>query len=172
MKEPAKRRPPPPVLDDIDRQILRLLQADGRMTNAALADAVGLTATPMLARIKKLEQSGVIQRYAAIVDRSAVGNGTLAYAEVKLAEHRLPTHTKFVEAVCAFPEVLEVHHVAGDEDFLLKVVARDIEEYEHFLLHRLTRVPGIDRVTTTFVLSTRKAETALPIGARPEEDDA
>ena len=160
-----------PGLDDIDRHILRLLQADGRMTNAALAEAVGLTATPMLARIKKLEQSGVIQRYAAIVDRASVGSGTMAYVEVKLSEHRLATHNRFVDAVCAFPEVLEVHHVAGEEDFVLKVVVRDIEEYERFLLHRLTRVPGIDRVKSTFVLSTRKNETAIPVGPRDEEAD-
>jgi Lrp/AsnC family transcriptional regulator, leucine-responsive regulatory protein len=159
------------TLDAIDRRILRLLQENGRMTNAALADAVGLTATPMLQRIKKLEQSGVITRYAAIVDRFAVGRRTLAYVMVKLTEHRLPTHTRFVEAVCAFPEVLECHHVAGDEDFVLKVVVRDIEEYEAFLLHKLTRVPGIDRVKTTFVLSTRKGETAIPVDG-PEEEEA
>ena len=170
MKEPATRTPPP-VLDDIDRQILRLLQADGRMTNAALADAVGLTATPMLARIKKLEQAGVIQRYAAIVDRQAVGCGTLAIVEVKLSEHRLATHNRFIEVVAEFPEVLELHHVAGEEDFVLKVVVPDIEQYEHFLLHRLNRVQGIDRVKTTFVLSTKKAETAIPIGPRPDEEE-
>src|SRR5262245_20402138 len=106
------------ALDEIDRKILRLLQESGRMTNAALADAVGLTATPMLQRIKKLEQSGVITGYAALVDRFAVGRRTLVLVEVKLSEHRLPIHTRFVDAVCAFPEVQECHHVAGDEDFV------------------------------------------------------
>jgi len=143
------------------------------MTNAALAEAVGLTATPMLQRIKKLEQSGVLTGYAAIVDRFAVGRRTLAFVEVKLTEHRLPTHTRFVEAVRGFPEVLECHHVAGDEDFVLKVLVRDIEEYESFLLHKLTRVSGIDRVKTTFVLSTRKDERAIPVdGPDPEEASA
>ena len=150
-------------LDATDREILRLLQQDGRMTNAALAEAVGLTATPMLQRIKKLEQRGIIQRYVAIVDRQAVGRGTMAMVSVKLKEHTLATHEHFLEVIDGFAEVLECHHIAGDDDFLLKVVVRDIAEYEHFLLHRLTRVPGIDRITTTFVLSTRKAETALPI---------
>ncbi len=155
-------------LDATDRAILRLVQKDGRITNAALADAVGLTATPMLQRIKKLEQRGVIQRYAALVDREAVGRGTMAYVSVKLREHRLATHERFLAAVAGFDEVLECHHVAGDDDFLLKVVVRDIAEYEHFLLHRLTGVPGIDRVNTTFVLSTRKAETAIPIDEEEE----
>jgi Lrp/AsnC family leucine-responsive transcriptional regulator len=166
-----RRIHPEQPLDAIDRKILRLLQENGRMTNAALADAVGLTATPMLQRIKKLEQSGVIARYAAIVDRFAVGRRTLAYVEVKLGEHKLSTHNRFVEAVCAFPEVLECHHVAGEEDFLLKVVVRDIEEYESFLLHKLTRIPGIDRVKTTFVLSTRKGETPVPVGG-PDDEEA
>jgi Lrp/AsnC family leucine-responsive transcriptional regulator len=151
-------------LDEIDRKILRLLQENGRMTNAALADAVGLTATPMLQRIKKLEQRGVITGYRAVVNPRAVGRGTTAFVHVKQAEHRLATHRRFLQSIATFPEVIECHHIAGDEDFLLKVVVRDIEEYERFLLHRLSKIPGIDRVKTTFVLSTAKADTAVPIG--------
>jgi Lrp/AsnC family leucine-responsive transcriptional regulator len=150
-------------LDAIDRQILRLLQENGRMTNAALAEAVGLTATPMVQRIKKLEQRGVIAGYSAVVDARAIGRGTTAYVHVKQAEHSLENHRRFVETVAEFPEVLECHHIAGEEDFLLKVVVRDIGEYEQFLLHRLSTIPGIDRVKTTFVLSTSTARTALPI---------
>jgi Lrp/AsnC family leucine-responsive transcriptional regulator len=150
-------------LDEIDRKILRLLQENGRMTNAALAEAVGLTATPMLQRIKKLEQRGVIAGYVAVVNARAVGRGTMAFVHVKQAEHRLATHKRFLQTIAAFPEVIECHHIAGDEDFLLKVVVRSIEEYEQFLLHRLTKIPGIDRVKTTFVLSTAKSETAIPI---------
>ncbi len=150
-------------LDAIDRQILRHLQANGRMTTAALAEAVGLTATPMLQRIKKLEQRGVITGYSAIVDARAVGRGTTAFVLVKQAEHKLANHTTFLETIAGFDEVLECHHIAGEEDFLLKVVVRDIAAYEHFLLHRLSTIPGIDRVKTTFVLSTSKAQTAIPI---------
>jgi DNA-binding Lrp family transcriptional regulator len=150
-------------LDGIDRKVLRILQRDGRMTNAALAEAVGLTPTPMLQRLRKLEQAGVIRGYAALVDGAKVGKSTTAYVRVKLREHSPKTHKRFVDDVTAIPEVLECHHVAGDEDFLLKVVVRDIAQYESFLLNWLNRVPGIDRVTTTFVLSTRKAETAIPI---------
>ena len=169
MAVPPLRRNTPASLDAIDRHILRLLQDNGRMTNAALAEAVGLTPTPMLQRMKKLEQSGVIRRYAAIVDGASVGRGTTAYVQVKLAEHKLGTHQRFIEAAAGFPEVLECHHVAGEEDFLLKVVVRDIDEYERFLLHRLTRIQGIDRVKTTFVLSTSKSDTAVPVEDPAEE---
>ena len=151
------------ALDEIDRKILRLLQKNGRMTNAALAEAVGLTATPMLQRIKKLEQRGVIRGYAALVDPAALGRGTTAYVLVKQSVHDLDTHAHFIAAVAEFSEVLECRHIAGEEDYLLKVVVRDIAEYERFLLHRLTKVPGIDRVKTIFVLSTSKEETAVPV---------
>lgn len=150
-------------LDPIDRQILRILQQNGRMTNAALAEAVGLTATPMLQRMKKLEQRGVITGYVALVNPRAVGRGVTAFVHVKQTEHRIANHKRFLQTVAGFSEVLECHHIAGEEDFLLKVVVRDISEYEHFLLHRLSKIPGIDRVKTTFVLSTGKAETAIPI---------
>jgi Lrp/AsnC family transcriptional regulator, leucine-responsive regulatory protein len=150
-------------LDEIDRKILRILQQDGRTTNAALAEAVGLTATPMLQRIKKLERRGVIRGYVGLVDPKTVGRGTTAFVHVKQAEHKMASHKRFLDAVAGFPEVLECHHIAGDEDFLLKVVVKDIGEYEHFLLYRLSKIPGIARVKTTFVLSTSKANTAIPI---------
>ncbi|MEW6282405.1 MAG: Lrp/AsnC family transcriptional regulator [Candidatus Eremiobacterota bacterium] len=150
-------------LDQIDRNILRLLQVDGRMTNAALAEAVGLTPTPMLQRIRKLEQKGVITGYSARVDPAAVGRATMAFVHVQLTEHRLQNHERFLKAVRAMPEVLEAYHVAGDDDFLLKVAVRDIAAYERFLLDRLARVPGIDRARSTFILSCARCEGALPI---------
>lgn len=151
-------------IDDIDRQILALLQQNGRMTNAALSEAVGLTATPLQQRVKKLEQRGVITGYAALVDRSAVGRATLAFVHVKLAQHRIDTHRQFLALVDDLPEVLECHHIAGEHDFLLKVAVRDIPEYERFLLHRLSNEMAIDRVKTTFVLSSHKDAKTVPIG--------
>src|SRR5262245_14102101 len=117
-------------LDSTDRRILQLLQQNGRMTNASLAEAVGLTPTPMLQRMKKLEGRGVILGYTALVNRKAVGRSTLAYVSVQMTEHKLSAHKRFVEAIRSFGEVLECHHISGEEDFLLKVVVRDIEEYE------------------------------------------
>lgn len=127
------------------------------MTNAALAEAIGLTPTPMLQRIRKLEQSGVIRRYAAVVDPAKVGRGVTAFVHVTLKSHGLSMHQKFLDRVQGLEEVLECHHIAGDEDFLLKVAVRDIAELENFLLHRISTSEVIGRVKTTFVLSTSKA---------------
>lgn len=138
------------------------------MTNAALAEAVGLTATPMMQRMKKLEGRRVILGYTALVNRNAVGRRTLAYVLVQMTEHSLAAHKRFVEAVRTFEEVLECHHISGEEDFLLKVVVQDIEEYEFFLLNRLTSIPGIAKVKTNFVMSSPKATTAIPVAAPAE----
>ena len=97
-------------LDDVDRRILALLQEDGRMTNAALADAVGLTATPMIQRVRKLEEAGVIQRYTAVVDPAKVGRPVLAFVHVTLKDHGLQNHKKLVGIVSRLPHVLECHH--------------------------------------------------------------
>lgn len=134
------------------------------MTNSALADAVGLTPTPMLQRIKKLEQSGVIQKYMAIVDPALVGRPTLAFVHVTMKTHGLANHQKFLTLVESLPEVLECHHLAGEEDFLLKVAVRDIAELEHFLLHRISTSSVIGRVKTTFVLSSSKKSSPIPVG--------
>jgi len=156
-------------LDSIDRKILRLLQENARISHTALAEAVGLSPNPLAQRLRKLESRGVILGYTARVNPEAVGRGTMAFVGVKQADHRTESHHRFLEAVAALPEVVEVHHVAGEEDFLLKVAVRDMRAYEQFLLEGLARVPGLDRVRTTFVLSTARAGTGLPIdGAGPE----
>jgi Lrp/AsnC family leucine-responsive transcriptional regulator len=149
-------------LDAIDRQILQLLQQDGRMTNAALAEAVGLTATPMLARMRKLEQSGVIERYTAVVDAAKVGRPVLAFIHVTLKDHGLAPHDKLVAIVGALPQVLECHHIAGEEDFLLKVCVRDIAELERLLLRELSASGVVGRAKTTLVLSSSKRTGAIP----------
>ena len=159
------------ALDATDRSILRILQRDGRMTYAALADELGLTATPTLQRVRKLEEAGVIKSYVALLDRAAVGRETMVWVQVTLREHDRKRHIGFIEAMNAFPEVVEVHHVAGVEaDFILKVVVRGIAEYEDWLVHKLIEIPGFDRVHSTFVLSTSKSETAIPIDPEPEHD--
>jgi len=134
------------------------------MTNAALAEAVGLTPTPMLQRMKKLEQSGVIRRYTAVVDLALIGRPTLAFVHVTLKSHGLANHQKFLDVVRDLPEVLECHHIAGEEDFLLKVAVRDIAELERFLLHRISTSGVIGRVKTTFVLSSSKSSAPVPVG--------
>jgi Lrp/AsnC family leucine-responsive transcriptional regulator len=156
------------VLDGIDRAILRLLQQSGRMTNAALADAVGLTPTPMLQRIRKLEQLGVILRYAAVVDAEKVGRPVLAFVHVTLKSHEATVHQTLLDLVKDMPEVMECHHIAGDEDFLLKVAMQSIPELER-LLFRLGASGTIARIKTTFVLSSAKSSGPVPIDEEGEE---
>jgi DNA-binding Lrp family transcriptional regulator len=148
-------------LDAIDCQIIALLQNDGRMTNAALADAVGLTPTPMLQRIRKLEQSGVIQRYTAVVDAAKVGRPVLAFVHVTLKNHGMQNHNKLVAIANALPQVLECHHIAGEEDFLLKVCVKDIAELEQLLLRDLSASGIVGRVNTTLVLSSSKLSGSI-----------
>lgn len=149
--------------DSVDLRILEILQHEGRITNLDLAKRIGLTPAPTLARVKKLEQTGYIRRYAAIADQAKLGKPVTAFVSVILESHRKSTSIDFVEAVEKLPEVLEIHHIAGDEDFLLKVVAASPGEYEEFVLEKLTKVRGIERVKTTFVLSSAKLETAIPV---------
>lgn len=155
--------------DAIDLRILELLQNDGRLSNVDLAKAVGLTPAPTLERVRKLESAGYIRGYAAHLDGAALGCGTTAFVSVVLQSHRLDTSVRFREACERLPEVLECHHIAGEEDFLLKVVTAGPAEYERFVLETLTRVTGIEKVKTTFVLSTSKMTTALPLrGSAPQ----
>ena len=158
-----------PTLDTTDRAILRHLQEDGRMSLAALADRVGLTTTPLRQRVDKLRSSGVIRGYHAAIEPAAVERATMAFILVTLRDHSRASHQRFVEGTTAMSEVLEVHHIAGEEDFLLKVVVRDVAALESLLLERLTPIEAISRVKTTFVLSTAKTGAPIPIDEPKEE---
>ena len=150
-------------LDTTDLKILTVLQQDGRITNFKLAKKIGLSPTPTLLRVKKLEEAGYIKRFVALLDPEKLGLPVLAFVHVILEAHNRKTTLDFMQMVQRFPEVLECHHIAGDEDFLLKVIAASPGEYENFVLEKLTKVAGIEKVKTTFVLSSSKLETAVPI---------
>jgi Lrp/AsnC family transcriptional regulator, leucine-responsive regulatory protein len=150
-------------LDEVDLRILAILQRDGRITNFELAKRIGLTPAPTLARVKKLELAGYIRHYAALLDQAKLGMTVTTFVQVNLESHKKKTTMDFMKAVEKMPEVLECHHIAGDEDFLLKVVASDPLEYEKFVLEKLTKVEGIEKVKTIFVLSSSKLETAIPV---------
>ena len=152
-----------PVLDDIDRKILNIFQEDSGITNVELARRVGLAPATTLDRVKKLEQRGIIRGYVALVDQTMVGKGITAYVTVSLASHQLERVEAFRENVRRLPEVLECYHVAGEYDYLLKVVAQDIRAYEDLLLRKLTATPNLGKIHTSFVLSTVKHETKIPI---------
>ena len=150
-------------LDHVDLKILGILQKEGRITNFRLARRIRLTPAPTLMRVKKLESAGYIRRYVALVDPEKLGMPVTAFVSVILESHKRKTSMDFVEAVNRLSEVLECHHIAGDEDFLLKVVAASPGEYEKFVLEKLTKISGIEKVKTIFVLSSSKYETAIPV---------
>lgn len=151
------------ALNAIDYSVLAILQQDGRITNAELAQRVGLTPGPMLARVSKLEASGYIQGYTAILNRDALGLSVTAFVSVIMKSHDRPSSEAFVAAVMDLPEVLECHHIAGEEDYLLKVIAASPADYERFLMESLSPIDTIQRIKTTLVLSSPKNKTTIPI---------
>jgi len=149
-------------LDKTDTKILKILQNNGRITNAALAQKIGMSPPPTLDRVKKLEQK-IIKKYVALVDPAVVGVETFTFVEVSLLRHGKKAVTDFLAAVMKIKEVMECHHVTGDADFLLKIAAKNIPAYEDLVLHKLTELPYIQQLKTMVVLSTPKCETALNI---------
>ena len=152
-------------LDTTDRKILTLLQEDGSMTNTELADRVGLTPAPTLERVRKLERDGYIRKYVALVDQAKLGKPVTAFVSVIMKSHGQQTDASLRKAVAKLAEVLECHHIAGEEDYLLKVIAASPIDYERFVLGKLMKVAGIEKVKTTFVLSSSKLETKIPLGS-------
>ena len=150
-------------LDAIDRQILQILQEDGRITNTKLAKSVGLSAPPILERVKKLERAGVIKCYRAILDAKALGRAFVVFAAVNLDVKALADVAVFETSVRRMPEVLECHHIAGDIDFLLKINVADQEHYKQLVIEGLSKIEGINRMQSWVVLSTCKESTTLPI---------
>ncbi|MCB1053048.1 MAG: Lrp/AsnC family transcriptional regulator [Acidobacteria bacterium] len=151
------------TLDKTNRQILSLLQQSGRMTNQELAEKIGLSPATTLERVKKLEKNGFIEGYRAILNPEKVGQLLFAFVAVSMANHTSTSMREFKEAMDALPEVLECHHIAGNEDYLLKVAVSDMATYEHFLVTRITPLPFIGRVRTHFILSTLKYQPELPL---------
>lgn len=152
-------------MDATDREILSQLQADGRMPNAALAEAVHLSPSPCLRRVKRLEDEGVISGYRAVLDRHAVDLGLTVFLEVKAANHHRETVTADLqEAFRAMEEVVACHVVSGKADFLLEVVVPDLRHYEKLLMGRLLPLEGVADVYSNFVIRTVKENAPLPLG--------
>ena len=152
-------------LDSIDRNILVVLQKDGRLSNTQLAERVGLTPAPCLRRVRALEEAGVIQKYAALVDSHALALGVTVFAQVTL-DKQLEV---FEQSVGKWPEVMDCYLMTGDSDYLLRIVLPDVEAYERFLNEALTQVPGVASIKSSFALRQVKYSTALPL--IPEETD-
>ena len=151
--------------DEIDHKILTILQNRGRITNAKLAAEVGLSAPPMLERVKKLERTGLIKGYAAILDAQRLGVGFLVFVTLNLDVRELGRIDTFEKAIIDSPEVMECHHIAGEIDFLLKISVRDQAHYTQFVADHLAQIKGINRIVTWVVLHTSKESRELNIPA-------
>lgn len=151
------------TIDEIDGSILAILQYNARTTQAELAKAVGLAPSAVLERLRKLEAKGVIRDYVALVDPRVVDRGLLAFVSVRSNEHgpEMPSAV----ALSELPEVLEVHHVAGDDCYLLKVRARDAEHLGQLLRQHIAAHPGVTSTRTTIVLETVKEDPRIAIPA-------
>lgn len=150
-------------LDPTDRRILEILQANSNITNAQLAQEIGLSPAPTLERVKKLENSGIIKSYHAVIDMASVGLGVSTFVMASLKGHNKENIAKFMSAIQEIDEVVECHHVTGQADFILKIVAPDIPAYQNLMLEKVTNIEVVDNLQTTVILSTFKDSKVVPI---------
>ncbi|MFT5657591.1 MAG: Lrp/AsnC family leucine-responsive transcriptional regulator [Gammaproteobacteria bacterium] len=151
-------------LDRIDKHILTLMQSNGRISNLELADKVGLSPTPCSRRVKRLEQSGLIDGHVTLLNAEALGLNLTAIIGISMDRHTPDRFEQFEKAVVNMPEVIDCSIVTGQAaDFLLKVVVEDMRHYEKFLLGNLTRLAGVSGVHSSFVLRQVIKKTALPL---------
>jgi Lrp/AsnC family leucine-responsive transcriptional regulator len=150
-------------LDRLDRDILRHLQKDGRLTNVELAKRVRLSPSPCLRRVKSLEDRGYIRGYTALLDRTRMKRGLRVFVMVSLTSQRQETLEAFERSVADLDEVLECHLMAGEADYLLAVAMADLDSYQRFFTKRLGELPGVASLRTLIAMKTVKATTALPV---------
>jgi Lrp/AsnC family transcriptional regulator, leucine-responsive regulatory protein len=155
---------PKPELDPIDRRIVAALQADGRLSNVDLADKVGLSPSPCLRRVKRLEHEGYIEGYRAALRRDRVGLGFSVFVGVKIEGHANERALVFEKAVISMTEVLACHLISGEVDYLLEVVVPDLEGYQQFLVGKLLNLPMVREVRSNIAIQTLKAGAPLPLG--------
>ncbi len=151
-------------LDRVDKKILRLMQGNARISNLELADSVGLSPTPCSRRVKRLEESGIIDKHVTLLKPAVLGLKLTAMIGISMDRHTPDRFDNFERSIAALPEVLECLIVTGQTaDFLLKVVVRDMEHYEKFLLGHLTKLEGVTGVHSSFVLREVVKKTELPL---------
>jgi Lrp/AsnC family transcriptional regulator, leucine-responsive regulatory protein len=150
-------------LDVTDRKILEILQTNSNITNAQLAIEIGLSPAPTLERVKKLENAGVIKSYHAVINLASVGLGVSTFVMVSLKGHNKENIAKFMSAIEQIDEVIECHHVTGQADFILKIVAPDIPAYQNLMLEKVTNIEVVDSMQTTVILSTFKDSKVVPL---------
>jgi DNA-binding Lrp family transcriptional regulator len=155
----------PVELDATDWRILKELQADGRMTNIALAHKIGLSAPPCLRRVRALEEAGLIGGYAALVDEDALGYPLTAFSMVRLHNQAEADLRAFENRLLGWPLVREAHMLSGESDYMLRCIARDLTGFQDFVLHELTSAPNVASVKTFVTIRRAKREAGVPIGA-------
>jgi len=156
-------------LDRIDRNILRDLQIHGRITNVELANRVGISAPPCLRRVRALEEAGYIRGYHAELEPSALGYNVTVFAQVGLHSQSEPDLVAFEKLINSWPEVRECHMLAGETDFLLKIVAQDWENYQHFVTEKLTAAPNVANVKSALSIRPSKEEPGVPVEVEEDE---
>ena len=154
------------TLEPIDRKILTALQKDGRLTNQALSAEIGLSTSPCWRRVRQLEDIGVIKSYTATLDRRQIGLGVLAFVRVKIDSHNEAEAEAFSRDVLKLNEVVACYSIAGDADFLLQVVAADLDSYADFAMTVVRRLPRIKEMQTTFVLKEIKPFNGFPLDVK------
>ena len=150
-------------LDSLDRKLLGLLQENSKRTNKELAAKLDLSVTAVYERIRKLERSGIISKYVALVQPEAVEKSFLVFCQIKLIQHTKVNVMEFESQVVKLPEVLECFHVSGEYDYILKVMVRDMHSYREFMLNKLTALKHIGSTQSTFSISAVKSTTALSL---------
>jgi len=153
--------------DRTDIEILSILQRDASTAVAEIAKAVGLSQSPCWRRIQRLRECGAIKSQVVLLDRRALGFNLEVFVQIRFLREQPESLKQFEEAICAAPEVVDCHMLMGEVDFLLRVLARDVDDYERFLRERLARLPGVRDITSSIALSTVKSTTALPLERSP-----
>lgn len=153
----------PIKIDATDRKILEILQANSNITNAQLAKEIGLSPAPTLERVNKLETSGVIRSYHAVIDPGSVGIGVSTFVMVTLKGHNKDNIDKFITAIRKIDEVVECHHITGAGDFILKIVCADIAAYQQLMLEKVSNIEVVDSLQSMVILSTFKDSKSMPL---------
>ncbi|NIG56225.1 Lrp/AsnC family transcriptional regulator [Chitinophaga sp. Cy-1792] len=151
------------ILDKTDRRILQVLQEDARLNTKEIAHKIGLSVTPTYERLKKIEKLGIIKKNVALLDGEKLGKTMVAYCNVSLQLHSLPLLRKFEAAIHRHEEVMECYHVAGNYDYLLKIVVDDMKSYQQFITTKLAAIENIANVHSSFVMTEIKNSTAFSL---------
>ncbi|KGN70119.1 Lrp/AsnC family transcriptional regulator [Porphyromonas sp. COT-239 OH1446] len=150
-------------LDAIDILILKTLQEDAKLTTKELAQIVGLSASPVFERLKRLERRGYIRKYVAVLDANKVGNGIIVMCNIRLKQHGQDYADQFMDAIMQLEEVTECYNTSGEYDFLIKIYVRDMQHYQDFVLHTLGRMECVGSLHSVFVIGEVKCTNAVPL---------